>query len=232
MKAVKTALADVLVIEPAVFGDARGFFYESWNQRAFDAAVGREVRFVQDNHSSSMRGVLRGLHYQVRQPQGKLVRVIAGEVFDVAVDLRQSSPTFGRWWGCTLSAGNRRQLYVPPGFAHGFCVTSDAAEVIYKCTEVYHPEDEQTLLWNAAPGAATYDVAATFHKLGDTGRTVLASGDRIAPGDRLALDFRATRPTWVYVLDADDRGECYLLFPQPLFDRANPVPALAINAAP
>jgi dTDP-4-dehydrorhamnose 3,5-epimerase len=148
LKAIPTAIPDVLVIEPAVFGDARGFFYESWNQRAFDRAVGREVRFVQDNHSSSARGVLRGMHYQMPQPQGKLVRVIAGEVFDVAVDLRRSSPTFGRWVGERLSAANKRMLWVPEGFAHGFLVTSDSAEFLYKTTDYYAPEHERTLLWN------------------------------------------------------------------------------------
>jgi len=136
------------VIEPAVFGDARGFFFESWNQRALDAAVRREVRFVQDNHSASARNVLRGLHYQVRQAQGKLVRVVAGEVFDVAVDLRRSSPTFGRWVGERLSAANRRMMWVPEGFAHGFLVLSETAEFLYKTTDYYAPEHERTLLWN------------------------------------------------------------------------------------
>jgi dTDP-4-dehydrorhamnose 3,5-epimerase len=148
MKALPTALADVLLIEPAVFGDARGFFYESWNRRAFAALVGRDVEFVQDNHSSSARGVLRGLHYQVRQSQGKLVRVIEGEVYDVAVDMRRSSPTFGRWAGERLSAHNRRMLWVPPGFAHGFLVLSESAQFLYKATDYYAPEHERTLLWN------------------------------------------------------------------------------------
>ncbi len=148
MKAIPTAIAEVLVIEPAVFGDARGFFFESWNQRAFDAAVGREVRFVQDNHSASTRGVLRGLHYQVKSAQGKLVRVISGEVFDVAVDLRRSSKTFGRWVGERLSAQNRRMMWIPEGFAHGFLVLSESAEFLYKTTDYYAPEHERTLLWN------------------------------------------------------------------------------------
>ena len=148
MKAIRTAVPDVLVIEPAVFGDSRGFFYESWNARAFDALAGREVRFVQDNHSMSARNVLRGLHYQVRQSQGKLVRVVAGEVFDVAVDLRRSSPTFGRWAGERLSAENRRMMWVPEGFAHGFVVLSETAEFIYKTTDYYAPEHDRTLLWN------------------------------------------------------------------------------------
>ena len=148
MKAIATAIPDVLVIEPAVFGDARGFFFESWNARALAKLVGREVQFVQDNHSASGRGVLRGLHYQVQQSQGKLVRVVAGEVFDVAVDLRRSSPTFGRWVGEYLSAQNRRMMWVPEGFAHGFLVTSDAAEFLYKTTDYYAPEHERTLLWN------------------------------------------------------------------------------------
>jgi dTDP-4-dehydrorhamnose 3,5-epimerase len=148
LKAIRTAIPDVLVIEPAVFGDARGFFFESWNQRAFDAAAGREVRFVQDNHSASARHVLRGLHYQLEQPQGKLVRVVAGEVYDVAVDLRRSSPTFGRWVGERLSAANRRMMWVPEGFAHGFVVVSESAEFLYKTTDYYAPEHERTLLWN------------------------------------------------------------------------------------
>ena len=148
MKAIKTAIPDVLVIEPAVFGDARGFFLESWNQRAFDRLVGREVRFVQDNHSASARNVLRGLHYQLRQAQGKLVRVVAGEVFDVAVDLRRGSPTFGRAVTERLSAQNKRMMWVPEGFAHGFLVLSETAEFLYKTTDYYAPEHERTLLWN------------------------------------------------------------------------------------
>ena len=148
MKSIPTAIPDVLVIEPAVFGDARGFFFESWNERAFDQLAGRTVRFVQDNHSASARNVLRGLHYQVRQAQGKLVRVVAGEVFDVAVDLRRSSPTFGRWVGERLSAANRRMMLVPEGFEHGFLVLSETAEFLYKTTDYYAPEHERTLLWN------------------------------------------------------------------------------------
>ena len=148
MKSIPTAIPDVLVIEPAVFGDARGFFYESWNQRAFDAAVGREVRFVQDNHSASARGVLRGLHYQLKSTQGKLVRVTEGEVYDVAVDLRRSSPTFGKWVGERLSAENKRMFWVPEGFAHGFVVLSERAQFLYKATDFYSPEHERTLLWN------------------------------------------------------------------------------------
>jgi dTDP-4-dehydrorhamnose 3,5-epimerase len=148
VQVVRTAIPEVLVLEPKVFGDARGFFFESWNQRALDAAAGREVRFVQDNHSASARGVLRGLHYQVRQPQGKLVRVVAGEVYDVVVDLRRASPTFGRWVGERLSAENRRILWVPEGFAHGFLVVSERAEFLYKTTDYYAPEHERTLLWN------------------------------------------------------------------------------------
>jgi dTDP-4-dehydrorhamnose 3,5-epimerase len=138
----------VLVIEPAVFGDARGFFFESWNRRAFSALIGRDVEFVQDNHSASARNVLRGLHYQVQQAQGKLVRAAAGEVYDVVVDLRRSSPTFGRWVGERLSAENHRMLWVPAGFAHGFIVLSERAEFLYKTTDYYAPEHERTLLWN------------------------------------------------------------------------------------
>jgi dTDP-4-dehydrorhamnose 3,5-epimerase len=148
LKAIPTAIPDVLVIEPAVFGDARGFFFESWNAQAFDRIAGREVRFVQDNHSASARGVLRGLHYQIQQPQGKLVRVVSGEVYDVAVDLRRSSPTFGRWVGERLSAENKRMLWVPEGFAHGFLVLSERAEFLYKTTDYYAPAHERSLLWN------------------------------------------------------------------------------------
>jgi dTDP-4-dehydrorhamnose 3,5-epimerase len=148
MKAIATAIADVLVIEPDVFGDARGFFLESWNRRALAKLLGRETDFVQDNHSASGRGVLRGLHYQVKQVQGKLVRVASGEVFDVVVDLRRSSPTFGRWVGERLSAENHRMLWVPPGFAHGFLVLSESADFLYKSTDYYAPEHERTLLWN------------------------------------------------------------------------------------
>ena len=147
MKVTPTDIPDVLIVEPRVFGDARGFFYESWNRRAF-AAAGLDVDFVQDNHSRSTRGVLRGLHYQIRHAQGKLVRVIAGEVYDVAVDLRRASPTFGRHVAVTLSADNARMLWVPPGFAHGFCMTSDSADFLYKATDYWHAEHERTLLWN------------------------------------------------------------------------------------
>ena len=148
MKVTPTHLPEVLVIEPRVFGDARGFFMESWNQRAFDDAVGTAVRFVQDNHSRSAQGVLRGLHYQLTQPQGKLVRVVSGRVFDVAVDLRKSSPRLGQWVGVELSADNQRQLWVPPGFAHGFLVLSEQADFLYKTTDYYQPSDERALAWD------------------------------------------------------------------------------------
>lgn len=143
-----TTLPDVLILEPKVFGDARGFFYESFNAADFTKATGRTCDFVQDNHSLSSRGVLRGLHYQIRHAQGKLVRVIRGEVQDVAVDLRKSSPTFGQWAAVTLSAENKKQLWVPPGFAHGFLVLSQQAEFLYKTTDYWHPEFERTILWN------------------------------------------------------------------------------------
>lgn len=148
MKITPTAIAGVLILEPRVFGDERGFFMESFNAKAFAAAVGREVPFVQDNHSRSSRGVLRGLHYQIRQPQGKLVRVTAGAVFDVAVDLRRGSPRFGRWVGVELSADNFRQLWVPPGFGHGFLVLSDSADFMYKTTDYYAPEHERCVRWD------------------------------------------------------------------------------------
>ena len=148
MKATPCTIADVLLIEPKVFGDDRGFFYESFNQRVFAQATGLDVQFVQDNHSKSAKGVLRGLHFQVQNPQGKLVRVTAGEVFDVAVDIRRSSPTFGQWVGVILSAENKNQLWVPPGFAHGFYVLSERAEITYKVTDYYAPEWDRSLLWN------------------------------------------------------------------------------------
>ena len=148
MKIVATPIGGLLVIEPTVFGDARGFFFESFNQARFEAATGCSGRFVQDNHSCSAQHVLRGLHYQVRQPQGKLVRVIQGEIFDVVVDLRRSSPTFGRWVGEVLSADNKRQLWVPEGFAHGFVVRSASAEVLYKTTDYWAPEHERTIAWD------------------------------------------------------------------------------------
>lgn len=143
----QTTLPDVLILEPKVFGDDRGFFFESFNQRDFEQATGLDVNFVQDNHSKSSLGVLRGLHYQIQHPQGKLVRVTHGVVFDVAVDLRRSSSTFGKWVGVELSADNRRQLWVPPGFAHGFVVISESAEFLYKTTDYWYPEHERSLLW-------------------------------------------------------------------------------------
>ena len=171
MQVVATAIPDVRVIEPRVFGDARGFFLESWNARAFlDAGI--DAQFVQDNHSRSQRGVLRGLHYQIEHPQGKLVRVTSGEVHDVAVDLRRRSPTFGRSVGVRLSAENKRMLWVPPGFAHGFLVLSEHADFLYKATDYWFPEHERTLLWNdaalaidwpldGAPTLAAKDAAGT-----------------------------------------------------------------------
>jgi dTDP-4-dehydrorhamnose 3,5-epimerase len=145
-----TAIPDVLVLEPKVFGDARGFFFESFNAREFAEVTGLDVSFVQDNHSKSSQGVLRGMHYQIQHAQGKLVRVVQGAVFDVAVDMRKSSPTFGRWVGEVLSAENHKQLWVPPGFAHGFVVLSESAEFLYKTTDYWYPEFERSLLWNDA----------------------------------------------------------------------------------
>lgn len=148
MKVIRTDIPEVLILEPKVFGDQRGWFFESYNRRAFREATGLDVEFVQDNHSRSAKNVLRGLHYQIRQPQGKLVRVVAGEIWDVAVDLRRSSPTFGKWAGLTLSAEAKRAAWVPAGFAHGFLVMSESAEVQYKTTDYYAPEHERVLLWN------------------------------------------------------------------------------------
>lgn len=148
MKATPLAIPDVVLIEPKVFGDERGFFFESFNQTQFEAAVGKPVQFVQDNHSRSVKTVLRGLHYQIQHPQGKLVRVVQGEVFDVAVDIRKSSKTFGQWVGEILSAENKRQIWIPEGFAHGFVVLSETAEFLYKTTEYYAPAHERCILWN------------------------------------------------------------------------------------
>ena len=148
MKIVATAIPDVLIIEPRVFGDVRGFFFESFNEQAFRAATGLNVAFVQDNHSRSAKGVLRGLHYQIEQPQGKLVRVVRGAVFDVAVDLRQASPTFGHWVGVELSEENHRQLWVPAGFGHGFLTLSETADFLYKTTDYYAPAFERCIAWN------------------------------------------------------------------------------------
>lgn len=158
MNVVKTAIPDVLILEPKVFGDSRGFFLESFN-KAVLANVGITAEFVQDNHSRSARNVLRGLHYQVNKPQGKLVRVVTGEVFDVAVDIRRSSPTFGKWVGARLSAENNKQLWVPPGFAHGFVVLSESADFLYKVTEYWSAKDERSILWNDAEIGIEWPIA-------------------------------------------------------------------------
>ncbi|NYT63485.1 dTDP-4-dehydrorhamnose 3,5-epimerase [Alcaligenaceae bacterium] len=148
MQATPLAIPDVILLEPKVFGDDRGFFFESFNQAQFEAAIGKKIIFVQDNHSRSAKNVLRGLHYQTQQAQGKLVRVVAGEIFDVAVDIRKDSPTFGKWVGEVLSADNKRQLWVPEGFAHGFVTLSDKTEVLYKTTDYYAPNFERSIQWN------------------------------------------------------------------------------------
>jgi len=148
MKVIPTSIPDVLILQPQVFADARGLLLESWNSRKFCDSVGLDISFVQDNHSRSRRGVLRGLHYQIKQPQGKLVRVVSGCVFDCAVDLRKSSPTFGRWTGAELSGDNHRQLWIPVGFAHGFLVLSDSADFLYKTTDYYAPQHERSIAWN------------------------------------------------------------------------------------
>lgn len=172
MRVTPTAIPDVIILEPKIFGDERGFFMESFNALRFREATGLERSFVQDNHSKSARHVLRGLHYQVRQPQGKLVRVVQGEVYDVAVDLRLSSPTFGSWVGVVLSADNHRQLWVPEGFAHGFLVLSEAAEFLYKTTDFYAPEHERSLLWNDPAIGIEWPIA---------GLPVLSAKDAVAP---------------------------------------------------
>ena len=159
MKATRLAIPDVVLIEPKVFGDARGFFFESFNQKAFNEATGTNHAFVQDNHSRSSQGVLRGLHYQIQPPQGKLVRVARGRVWDVAVDIRKSSPTFGQWVGAELSEDNQHQLWVPPGFAHGFVVLSESADFLYKTTDYYAPEHERCIAWNDPQLAIAWPIA-------------------------------------------------------------------------
>ena len=161
MKATALAIPEVMLLEPTVFGDDRGFFFESFNQAKFETAIGRSVSFVQDNHSRSVKNVLRGLHYQIQQAQGKLVRVIQGEVFDVAVDIRKASPTFGQWVGELLSAENKRQLWVPEGFAHGFVVLSDTAEFVYKTTDYYASKHERCIAWNDPTLAITWPIDST-----------------------------------------------------------------------
>ena len=159
MKATRLAIPDVVLIEPKVFGDARGFFFESFNQKAFNEATGTNHAFVQDNHSRSSQGVLRGLHYQIQHPQGKLVRVVRGRVWDVAVDIRKSSPTFGQWVGAELSEDNQHQLWVPPGFAHGFVVLSESADFLYKTTDYYAPEHERCIAWDDPQLAIAWPIA-------------------------------------------------------------------------
>lgn len=161
MKVTATAIPDVLLLEPKVFGDTRGFFFESFNQKAFAQATGLKVAFVQDNHSKSAQNVLRGLHYQVSQPQGKLLRVVQGEVFDVAVDIRKDSKTFGQWVGEILSAENKKQLWIPPGFAHGFLTLSESAEFLYKTTDYYAPEHERCIAWNDPKIGINWPLTAT-----------------------------------------------------------------------
>lgn len=173
-KVVPTALPEVLILEPQVFGDSRGFFYESFNSREFERATGLKCNFVQDNHSLSTKNVLRGLHYQVQRSQGKLVRVVAGEVFDVAVDMRRKSPNFGKWVGVSLSSENKQQLWIPEGFAHGFVVTSETAEFVYKVTDYWSPEHERSLIWNDSHVGIEWPI---------DGRPILAAKD--AAGKKL-----------------------------------------------
>jgi len=183
MNVTPTAIPDVLVLEPKVFGDSRGFFFESFNQRVFDAAVGSPVGFVQDNHSRSDHGVLRGLHYQIEQPQGKLVRVVSGVVFDVAVDIRRDSATFGRWVGVELSSDNKRQLWIPAGLAHGFLVLSESAEFLYKTTDYYAPSHERCILWDDPQLAIAWPL---------TGRPQLSAKDAAGRSFAVATSADAT----------------------------------------
>jgi dTDP-4-dehydrorhamnose 3,5-epimerase len=183
MKTTPTAIPGVLIIEPKVFGDARGFFFESFNQKAFNDATGTDHQFVQDNHSRSAKGVLRGLHYQLNQPQGKLVRVVRGAVFDVAVDIRPDSPAFGRWVGVELTEDNHKQLWVPPGLAHGFLVLSDTADFLYKTTDYYAPEFERCLAWDDPAVGVEWPLEGLEPKLSAKD---LAGQPLGAPGPRLA----------------------------------------------
>lgn len=176
LRVTPTRLPEVLLVEPRVLGDARGFFMESWSQRAFDQALGRAVSFVQDSHSRSVHGVLRGIHYQLEHPQGKLVRVASGRVFDVAVDLRRGSPRCGQWVGVELSADNHRQLWIPPGFGHGFLVLSQQADFLYKASEYYAPDDDRALAWNDARVGIDWPLAAVG------GVPLLSARDQAAPG--------------------------------------------------
>jgi dTDP-4-dehydrorhamnose 3,5-epimerase len=170
MNVISTEIPEVLIIEPKIFGDDRGFFFESFNHKAFMEKTGVTAEFVQDNHSKSSKNVLRGLHYQLQQPQGKLLRVVSGEIFDVAVDIRKSSSTFGKWVGCMLSAENKRQFWVPAGFAHGFLVVSETAEVLYKTTEYYAPSHERCILWNDTDLAIDWPL--------DGGKPILSAKDK------------------------------------------------------
>ena len=180
MQIISTPIPEVLIIEPQVFGDERGFFMESYNHRRFQEKTGLDVEFVQDNHSRSLRNVLRGLHYQVKEVQGKLVRAVVGEVLDVAVDLRRSSPTFGKSVGCILSATNKRQLWIPPGFGHGFVVISEVAEVLYKATNYYTPEYDRAILWNDPDLAIDWQLQ---------GEPILSAKDQNAPPFKTAEIF-------------------------------------------
>ncbi|WEJ71897.1 dTDP-4-dehydrorhamnose 3,5-epimerase [Pseudomonas sp. PSE14] len=180
MKSIRLAIPDVVLLTPNIFGDDRGFFYESFNHKKFEEIIGRSVEFVQDNHSCSSCGVLRGLHYQVNTPQGKLVRVTCGEVFDVAVDLRRSSETFGKWVGAILSAENKQQLWIPEGFAHGFLVLSDVAEFLYKTTDYYSPSDERCISWRDK------DLGIEWPHLADVGEPTLSAKDAAGLNFKLA----------------------------------------------
>ncbi|MEO1623184.1 MAG: dTDP-4-dehydrorhamnose 3,5-epimerase [Cyanobacteria bacterium J06632_3] len=184
MQITRTKIPEVVIVEPRVFGDERGFFFESFNQRAFDEAIGQHYTFVQDNHSSSSANILRGLHYQIKHAQGKLVRVAAGSIYDVAVDLRQGSPTFGKSVGKILSAENKKQLWIPPGFAHGFYVLSEVADVLYKATDFYSPENERSIVWNDP------DLKIGWPTAGNTPivSTKDAAGDAFENADLYSLD--------------------------------------------
>ena len=188
MRLSETPVEGLILIEPKIFGDSRGFFYESWNEKAFQEAIGKPIRFVQDNHSRSSKGVLRGLHYQRRQAQGKLVRVTAGRVWDVAVDIRVGSKTFGTWWGTELSDVNHRQLWIPEGMAHGFLVLSDYADFLYKTTDYWSPEWERSVLWNDPEIGIEWPLA----QLADTNDEAL-SLLKLADRDRFACDLQALR---------------------------------------
>ena len=201
MKVTKTSIPEVLIIEPQVYGDERGFFFESFNHKKWPEAIGIKTNFVQDNHSRSAKNVLRGLYYQIKRPQGKLVRVAVGEIFDVAVDIRKNSLTFGKWVGATLSADNLKQLWVPEGFAHGFLVLSDMAEVLYKATDYYSPENERSIIWNDPSLNIDWPLDENPVLSVNDAESHFLNNSELFQGENILKD-----DTWLYLWKADRQG--------------------------